>query len=97
MGPVSGLRIWKFPLAIVDEQVIGLPKDAEILSVQFQGPQLCLWALLDTEAPKQMRLIRIIGTGNPAPDDLALWTFLGTVQQGYSGLPTLVWHVFVQQ
>jgi len=47
--------IWKFTLDLVDEQQVSLPKDAEILSVQVQNGNICLWALVNPEAEKETR------------------------------------------
>ncbi len=57
--------IWKYPLKAVDIQLLEMPEGAEILTVQFQAGNLCLWALVDSEKPKTMRYIRIYGTGIP--------------------------------
>jgi hypothetical protein len=82
-------RIWKFVLRITDEQHIEMPMGPEFLAVQFQGGQLCLWALVEPENALHPHRFYIVGTGNPMPDDFGL--YIGTVQQ--PGLP-LVWHVF---
>lgn len=80
--------IWKYPLEITDEQVVAMPNDAEILTVQMQGSELCLWAVVEDTNPKEPRTICIIGTGNPMPDERFL-IYIGTAQMG-----PLVWHVF---
>jgi hypothetical protein len=82
-------RIWKFPLRLVDEQHIEIPMKPEFLSVQYQGNQLVLWAMVEPENAKRLHRILILGTGNPMPDDFGY--YIGTVQQ--PGVP-LVWHVF---
>lgn len=80
--------IYKFPIAITDDQAVLMPASADILSAQFQGDTLCLWALLDTTEKKTARLIYIFGTGHPVPRRTDL-RFIDTVQAG-----RLVWHVF---
>lgn len=79
--------IWKFPLAVADSYQITIPKGAEILTVQRQHEQVCIWAIVDTNAEKERRVFEIHGTGNP----MAVHTrkYIGTFQQGIS-----VWHVF---
>ena len=57
--------IYKYTLAITDFQSIELPKDSQILSVQAQQGQPCLWALVDPKAPKVKRNFAIHGTGHP--------------------------------
>lgn len=85
--------IWKYPLAMADQQVVAMPFNADILTVQDQHDGLQLWAIVDPDAERETRTIEIIGTGNPMPelgDDLAR-THIATVQtRGGS----LVWHVF---
>ena len=45
--------IWKFDLRVTDEQVVEMPAGAEHLTVQFQGEQLCMWAIVDPTAPTE--------------------------------------------
>lgn len=40
-------RICQYPIQITDEQVIELPKDAKILTVQFQKDKAYLYCLID--------------------------------------------------
>ena len=80
-------KIWKFPLVIADRQIVKMPVASQILSAQMQGDTLCLWALVDPAAPVADRLIEILGTGNPAPEEYR--RYISTVQMG-----PLVWHVF---
>lgn len=78
-----------------------MPRCAEPLSAQFQGNNLCVWALVNTEEDAtEDRVFRIFGTGNkidfeiedPSKDfNDGSFKFFATVQQ-----PTipLVWHIF---
>lgn len=87
--------IYKYPLDIIDIQTLFIPNDAEILSVQFQGDTLTLWAKLNISSENKdgdCRKIHIIGTGNTLPGIVGL-KFLGTAQDLSSPFP-LVWHVF---
>lgn len=83
------LTIWKYPLAITDRQIIMVPYGAGTLTVQAQGDSLCLWALVNPDAPKKPRVIEILGTGNPAPE--AHRCYISTVQTHNRAL---VWHIF---
>lgn len=87
------LTIWKFPLQIIDRQKVPMRQSADILSVQFQGSQLVLWAMVDEDAPTKSRFIEIFGTGHPMPQLVpqSERRFLGTAQDPKTGL---VWHVF---
>ena len=82
-------KVFKYKLEILDYQEIELPIDSQILSVQMQHKQLCLWALVNPSNPKQIKTIRVAGTGHPIIDTNL--KFIGTVQQlkGH-----LIWHVF---
>lgn len=82
-------RVWKFPLKITDIQNVMMPEGARVLTVQMQHGELCMWALVNPDAPKQRREIEVIGTGNPMPD--AVRRYIGTAQQ-LGG--QLIWHVF---
>jgi hypothetical protein len=82
------MTIWKYPLRITDEQILKVPENASALHVGAQDDDLCLWVLLDPEAPLISRTVRIYGTGHPLDGDLAQF-HVGTAQVGYG-----VWHVF---
>lgn len=81
--------IFKYRLLISDRQVVNLPRGATILSAGLDpAGELCLWAAVDTDNPKQPREILIFGTGHLLPDIVTL-RFIGTVNQG-----PFMWHVF---
>lgn len=83
--------IYKYPLEIVDEQVVLLPTGAKILTVQAQMDKPCIWAMINPTAPDNMAVtIRMIGTGQPIQDDYCL-EYIGTFQI-YGG--RLVFHAF---
>ena len=80
--------IYKYPLKLVEKQVIELPWGSNILDVQEQDG-LCLWATVDpNEERKVRRQIHIIGTGMK-PIYLDQLKHISTIQMGL-----LVWHVF---
>jgi hypothetical protein len=81
-------RIYKYQLRITDEQVIDLPRSAQLLTVQEQAGTVCLWAWVCPSEPIQSRKIRIVGTGHPIEGNLK---YITTFQQ-FGG--SLVWHVF---
>lgn len=57
--------IWKYPLEqIADTIGIDMPKGAEILTLQMQNSEPCIWAFVNPEAKKEKRFFRIIGTGH---------------------------------
>ncbi|WP_037322845.1 DUF7352 domain-containing protein [Amycolatopsis thermoflava] len=79
--------VWKFPLNLIGEPVIPMPRGAQILTVQMQDGQPQLWALVDPAQPVERRRLFIVGTGQPMPTDAA--TYLATWQSG-----PFVFHLF---
>jgi len=86
------MKIFKYPLQIIDRQILKLPVGARKLSVQNQGGFVCLWALVDPNAEKRPVEIFIYGTGNPIDQDITRQLYIDTVQQGQ-----FVWHVFAEE
>jgi hypothetical protein len=85
--------IWKWELRVTDIQKLMMPVGAQMLTVQFQGISLCLWAsVYPGERDRQVRVIEIFGTGHNIPP--AERDYIGTVQQAGGAL---VWHVFEQK
>ena len=82
--------IYKYSLDITDTQIIQMSIGANILCVQFQGDQLCLWAMVDPHVARKGRQIHIVGTGHDCCY-VSTAKHIGTVLQ--PDLP-LVWHVF---
>lgn len=92
MSAFKNLRVFKYPLQIVSDQRIELPKGATILHAGDQGGTLCLWTMVDETAPVVQRHIAIYGTGHVIPIDVEPTHYVGTVMYGANG--GLVWHVF---
>lgn len=82
------MTIFKYLLMVQDTQVINLPRGAEILTAQYQGSSLCIWAKLDESEPLEPRRIRVAGTGHVIPVE---GHYIATVQQ-FNG--NLIWHIF---
>jgi hypothetical protein len=82
--------VYKFTLAVVDESVVPMPQGSELLTVQCQGGQPCLWALVETDRASVKRKIAIRGTGHQC-DELVLGQYVDTFQL-HGG--ALVFHVF---
>ena len=84
------MRIWKFPLEVVDLQELRLPPKSKLLTVQMQYGKPCLWVLLDENTAVNVGYkIAIYGTGNPLPDNPG--EYIATFQM-HGG--DLVFHVF---
>lgn len=84
--------IYKYQLAMQEVQEVELPMNSKILSVQFQGEYLYLWALVNKNPGLSVHkhVIEIYGTGQEINYDFGVRrSHLATVQsQGF------VWHVF---
>lgn len=89
------LTVYKYPIEVKSHFPLSLPDGARILKVDFQGDQLCLWALGDTNVKPVTRMIRVFGTGHPIGTEnpnvtMNKLVFIDTVFHG-----PFVWHVFV--
>jgi len=73
-------RIFKFQLQAEGRQIIQMPKGAQILSVGRQGPLPFLWASVDQTMPYEVRVFRIVTTGEVFNEERLF--FLGHVQLG---------------
>lgn len=83
------MTVYKYVLALTDEQNVSMPQNAVFLSCQMQRGDICLWALVEEKYPTEQRVIRIYGTGNPISNPMWPGTFIATVQDR-----SFVWHVF---
>ena len=82
--------VWKFELAVTDEQAVRVPRGAQFLTVQMQGDRPCLWALVDPNAQPEDRIVRIHGTGHPVSESHLL-QYISTFQLDGGAL---VFHAF---
>jgi hypothetical protein len=89
--------VWKYPIGLVPivELMIPTPPDdlgadPEILSVQLQGGEPVLWALVDPTLPQAPHRFVWLPTGGPPVHEDMLGEYVGTIQ-----LPDgLVFHLF---
>lgn len=82
--------VYKYPLQVLDDQVIRMPLDAQICSIQVQNNIPTLWAVVDDNLAEINFNIITIGTGQYfKPDGLI---YLGTYQ-----LVGFVGHVFLSK
>jgi hypothetical protein len=80
--------IWKYPLGDTFPKSIMMPCGAKVLTVQMQGRQLQLWALVDPNQPYEPRRFSVFGTGWESEIS---GTYIGTFQLDGG---SLVFHVF---
>jgi len=84
-------RIFKYSLLkLMTKNTILMPKDAEILSIQFQGKELCIWALIDPNSEVVKKVIEVYGTGHIIEPTTSSRKFITTLQFPNS----LVFHFF---
>ena len=84
------MTIYKYPITITDLQIVLLPLNSTILTIQMQGNTLCLWAEVEeTNTDTEERIIELIGTGHKMSNILR--NYIGTVQQFGGGL---IWHIY---
>lgn len=86
--------IYKYPLAIEDEQQIEMPQGAKVLCVQMQNGTPYLWAEVNPEAPMTKNTFYVRGTGHQlgkvATASIGC-TYIGTFQMAGG---SLVFHVY---
>lgn len=82
--------IYKYPVPLVDEPAVQLPRYAQVLTAQVQHGALQLWALVDPSEPVDAVQLRIVGTGH-AFADADQWRYLSTFQLNGGAL---IFHVF---
>ncbi|MGV7002537.1 DUF7352 domain-containing protein [Priestia megaterium] len=84
--------VWKFPLVADHSQQLDLPLGSKVLSVESQGDDIVIYALVNTEqTEKEVKEIRAYGTGHDIPNDIIEYTFLGTTKL-YND--SMVFHIF---
>lgn len=86
--------IHRYALPIRDRVEVITRAGAQLLAIapaRDGSHRIDLWALVDTTAPGAARRIAILGTGQPAADDIRAAAHLGTVasHEGHG-----IWHVF---
>lgn len=83
--------IYKYPMNSWD-CVISMPIGAEIVSCGYQGSDIVVWALVDTDlgAVHDFRRLRSFNTGEAIDPAHDLLGFVGTVTSDNG----IVWHVY---
>lgn len=81
--------IWKFDV-LPDKFECEMPEGAAILTVQTQGSEPKMWALVDPTRPRKTRRFATFATGQPVPDGGDL-RYVGTFQLDGGDL---IFHLF---
>ena len=84
--------IWKYTLSGSYEQIVQLPENAQILTVQVQNDEMCLWAMINPGQSHRVenRTICIVPTGLVIQDTNGL-AYISTVQMAQG---KMVFHIF---
>lgn len=83
--------IWKFEIQ-PQQTSVEMPKGAEILTIQMQYGNPCIWALVDPLNDKEIRSIEVFGTGHSIYYDMGIERkYIGTFQLADGAL---VFHLF---
>ena len=87
--------IHKQILDLTPIQTLSLPADSEILSIQNQNENICVWYMFSHDYPKKDRIFHLFGTGHrEIPNDLDLkLKHLASVQMSQG---QFVWHIFIE-
>jgi len=83
-------KIYKYPLAVQELQLIEIPIGSRVLSAQAQGDVPTIWAMHSQEEDKVNVEVRMVATGEEF--EVEDWRFIDTVQIG-----SFVWHVFMRE
>jgi len=84
------MTIWKYKLPCTSRSEVSMPKGAQVLTAQTPFDELCVWALVDPDAPLTTRRFAMVATSENA-DDVLNARYINTVQFR-GGL--LVFHIF---
>jgi hypothetical protein len=86
------ITIWKFKLKHGMSEV-EMPTNTQGLSVGRDADGTpCIWAQVDTESPKMVHKVYVVGTGEELTPEVCESFFLGTVV-----VQDRVWHVFYDE
>ena len=92
--------VYKYKIQTTDICRIRVPKlngtdsfKEQILNIDIQNGEPCLWCLVDVGEEEQDIALRIVGTGNPMPT-LTKDDYLGSYMLFNGGL---VFHVFLEK
>lgn len=86
--------IFKYPLEVLRTQIVKMPRNAKILTVQSQMDRPVIWAIVNPEEEIIPYLFLLYGTGQSCEEsDNAFRNYIGTFQL-WDGQE--VYHVFHQ-
>lgn len=84
-------QIWKFVIT-PSNSMVEIPIGAEILTIQAQGENPCIWAMVDPSKKTEIRQFDVFGTGHDIIDNMGFERKYINTFQLYGG--ALVFHLF---
>lgn len=69
--------IYKYRIPFKEVAQVTLPKDANIIRIDGDNGQISLWAIVDTEAPLEVRTFHLFKTGGKMSDDIGEYIYHG--------------------
>lgn len=79
--------IYKYELKKESTQLIDIPSNSQVLSIEKQNGAIYMWALVETEMKAIQMRIDMFGTGERINVNTSNYDYLATVQDG-----DFVWH-----
>jgi hypothetical protein len=83
------MEVYKYPLPVSDVVELEMPIGAEILYVDTQRGDVCLWARVEPGADTEARRFRFAGTGHELGDGVGRHVGSCLMHEG-----RLVFHIF---
>ncbi len=80
--------VYKYNLGLGPNEIT-LPKDSKIVAFRMQEGKMCIWAVVYTMQPEEVRRLNVRGTGQELFDNEE---HIATLQD-----PPYVWHLFEEQ
>jgi len=72
----------RYPLKVSDCLEVEMPQGAQIVHLGVTRARPCLFALVDEQNPRVLRRFRLTATGEPIPDLVPDWKFVGSLLLG---------------
>ena len=84
--------VHKYSIPIQARFAIAMPRGSTVIHVAEQRAQMRMWAVVDIDAPEEVRHFQLVGTGHPVEEpEVGTLTHVGSA---VNALGSLVWHVF---
>ena len=72
--------VFKYKLETTEYQVLQIPRDGKILTVQIQQNNVVLWVLVEADKEYEDRTFIIVGIGHPIYETDKELIYIGTYQ-----------------